>query len=151
MSLTADSLGEILQCQNITLFRKVREVVWCTVVYSSTDGTAVWCTMDHQSPGSHGEQLHSNRDTGTVTQRPGLHEAKTTELYWRYIDHSVHHILSHSVKMVPSVSSPNRWWPVIFLTLLRPGTSSGALLDKPPQIVKDLNQAMVLRTGSINR
>ena len=47
----------------------------------------------------------------------------------------------------PAVS---RWLMVLVITLLLPQTSS-ATVNKPPQIVKDLNQQMLLKVGSINR
>ena len=46
---------------------------------------------------------------------------------------------------------PTRWCLVLFISLLRPQDSSGALLEKPPQIVKDLTQKMTLKEGPLNR
>ena len=80
MSLTAIVSVKFRNCN--FLFYKVRGARLvcsgqCTVVmvvYS------VQCTVDHRTPGSHGEQLHSNRDTSTVTQRPGPHEERHQEV-----------------------------------------------------------------------
>ena len=44
-----------------------------------------------------------------------------------------------------------RWlWGALVITLLLPENSS-ATINKPPQIMKDLNQKMPLKVGSFNR
>ena len=47
-------------------------------------------------------------------------------------------------------SAVSKWWLVLVLSLLLL-ESSYATVNKPPQIVKDLNQQMPLKVGSINR
>lgn len=44
----------------------------------------------------------------------------------------------------------SKWWMVLVISLLLL-ESSYATINKPPQIVKDLNQQMPLKVGSINR
>ena len=47
----------------------------------------------------------------------------------------------------PAVS---KWWMVLVLSLLLP-QSSFAIVEKPPKILKDLNQHMQLTVGDMNR
>ena len=115
------------------------------------------CTVDHQTvevARSHGE--HTGTVTVPVTPAPPVTLLNTPEdgvtQQKRGQRSRYNRVENSSVTMKsPTASSDSRWLLVVFITLLRPESSSAALLDKPPQIVKDLNQKMTLKLGPLNR
>ena len=94
---------------------------------------------------------HSPRHTGT-TSHVTHHTRGRSYSTKRGQRSRYNRVENSSVTMKsPTASSDSRWLLVVFITLLRPESSSAALLDKPPQIVKDLNQKMTLKLGPLNR
>ena len=135
---------------------------WWDVQYS-----LLWCCTVHQSslsrarvvvePRSDREQ-HNAGPAELLNQQCERERERERDI--SYISHLQTGRTFHEVKtdqisqsrMNPrDLGQGSRWlWGALVVSLLLPGKSC-ATINKPPQIMKDLNQKMPLKVGSFNR